>query len=111
MQPATLSEASFDILLSLAGGPKHGYAMVQDIELRREGRIMQPGLLYTTLPKLLEAKLIEEAPAPSDNTDKRRRYYQLTTAGRMGVRAEAERRLSMAKKISEIAGGMRGEFA
>jgi DNA-binding PadR family transcriptional regulator len=111
MQTAMLSEASFDILLSLAGGPKHGYAMVQDIELRREGRTMQPGLLYTTLPKLLEVKLIEEVPAPLDNTDKRRRYYQLTTAGRMEVRAEAERRLSMAQKVSEIARGLTGSLA
>ena len=106
-----LSEAAFDILLSLAGGPCHGYAMVQDIEKRREGRTMQPGLLYTTLPKLLDAKLIELAPAPPDNTDKRRRYYQLTFLGRQGVRVEADRRLAMARKISEIAGGMNGSFA
>lgn len=105
-----LSEAAFDILLSLAAGPQHGYAMVQDIQERREGRTMQPGLMYTTLPKLLDAKLIELAKGPSDNTDKRRRYYQLTMQGRLAVRVEAERRLVMAQKIREIAGGMTGEL-
>lgn len=106
MKPITLSDAAFDILLSLAAGARHGYAMVQDIKARREGRTMQPGLLYTTLPKLLAAQLVEEAAAPASNTDKRRRYYQLTTHGRQAVRAEADRRLAMAHRIRERAEGL-----
>lgn len=101
-----LSETAFDILLSLAAGPCHGYAMVQDIAERRQGRTMQPGLLYTTLPKLLEAGLIQQARTPPGNTDKRRRYYELTSQGRQAVRVEADRRLAMARRISELAGGL-----
>lgn len=106
MTPTTLSEAAFDILLSLATGARHGYAMVQEIAERRQGRVMQPGLLYTTLPKLLDAGMIQEVPAPVSNTDKRRRYYELTMQGRQTVRAEADRRLIMARQISELAGGL-----
>lgn len=99
-----LSESAFDILLSLASGPKHGYSMVQEIGKVREGRTMQPGLLYTTLPKLIQAGLIELAEAPADNTDKRRRYYRLTQNGSLSVRAEAARRVDQAKKIQALAG-------
>lgn len=101
-----LSESGFDILLSLVSGPKHGYAMVQEIERLRDGRTMQPGLLYTTLPKLLEAKLIEPAPTPANNTDARRRFYRLSQPGRSAVLAEADRRLAQAKKVQALAGGL-----
>lgn len=111
MMSTPLSEASFDILLSLASGPAHGYAMTKEIERRRAGRKMQPGLMYTTLPKLLAAGLIERAKAPPGDTDKRRRYYQLSTAGRMAVMEEADRRVVAAAKIRQIAGGMRQELA
>lgn len=107
----SLSEAGFDILLSLVGGPSHGYAMIQEIEQRRGGRAMQPGLLYTTLPKLIAAKLVAEVPAPADNTDKRRRYYQLTTAGRAAAQAEANRQWAVAQHNHRIAHGHPGALA
>jgi len=102
MGSSPLSEAAFDILLSLACGPLHGYAMIQSIEQMREGRTMQPGLLYTTLPKLLDACWVELAPSPAENTDKRRRYYRLTQLGQAALAAEADRRVVQAKRVQDM---------
>ena len=103
-----LSEAMFDILLALAKqapDPSHGYLMIQTIEQLRQGRTMQPGLLYTTLPKMVEAGMVTEVAAPPTSTDKRRRYYQITTTGRQALMDEAERRVQQAQAAQAIAGG------
>lgn len=63
------------ILASLAAGPRHGYAMVEDIK-RFDGARLGPGTLYGALARLEERGLIE--PLPSDD---RRRPYRLTEAG------------------------------
>lgn len=102
MASSPLSEAAFDILLSLARGPLHGYAMIQAIEELRDGRSMQPGLLYTTLPKLLDAGWVEPAPIPADNTDKRRRYYRLTQLGQTTLAVEADRRVGQAQRVQAV---------
>jgi DNA-binding PadR family transcriptional regulator len=68
------------ILASLAAGPRHGYAMVEDIAAFGGGRL-GPGTLYGALARLEEAGLIEPLDA-----DDRRRPYRLTAAG-MGVLA------------------------
>ncbi len=98
-----LSEAAFDILLSLVNGPLHGYAMIQAIEATRQGRTMQAGLLYTTLPKLLDAGWVEETAAPAGNTDKRRRFYRLTPPGHATLVAEAQRRVGQAQRALDTA--------
>lgn len=96
------SEAAFDILLALSYGPSHGYAMIKTIQAHRQGRTMQPGLLYTTLPKLLEAAWIREHASLKDSTDKRRKYYELTADGRAALVAEADRRLVMAQQLRDV---------
>ena len=64
------------ILTSLAGGPKHGYAMIEDID--RIARVrLGPGTLYGALARLEARGLIEPLP-----DDERRRPYQLTGLGR-----------------------------
>jgi DNA-binding PadR family transcriptional regulator len=63
------------ILVSLSDGPKHGYAMMHDIEMGT-GRPMGAGTLYAALTRLEEAGLIEPLP-PVD----RRRPYRLTAVG------------------------------
>lgn len=63
------------ILISLAGGPKHGYAIMTDIEAFAGVRL-GPGTLYGAIPRLERDGLI--APLPSDD---RRRPYELTAAG------------------------------
>jgi len=69
------AEPSLLILTTLADGPKHGYAMMQDIE-SATGRPMGAGTLYAALVRLEEQGLVEAMP-PED----RRRPYRLTGVG------------------------------
>ena len=78
------SEPALFVLLSLADGPKHGYAMTQDIE-SVTGQKLGPGTLYGAIARLEARKWIE--PLPSDD---RRRPYKLTGAGEQVLRARLE---------------------
>jgi DNA-binding PadR family transcriptional regulator len=69
------TEPSLLILVSLSDGPKHGYAIMQDVE-SGSGRPMGAGTLYAALTRLEEAGLIEALPAVD-----RRRPYRLTAVG------------------------------
>jgi DNA-binding PadR family transcriptional regulator len=75
-----LSPAVLHILLALADGELHGYAIMQEVEQSTGGTVrMGPGTLYGTIKKLLEAELISESDArPARDDDERRRYYRLT---------------------------------
>ncbi len=97
---APLTAAVFHVLLALADGERHGYAIMQDVADNTSGQIkMGPGTLYGTIKRLLEARMIEESderPDP-DLDDERRRYYRLTAFGQRCVRAEARRYAEMAE--------------
>jgi DNA-binding PadR family transcriptional regulator len=69
------SEPALFILISLADGPKHGYAITQDIEAV-SGQKPGPGTLYGAIARLEARKWIEALPA-----EDRRRPYRLTAAG------------------------------
>jgi DNA-binding PadR family transcriptional regulator len=69
------SEPALLILISLADGPKHGYAMTQDIAAV-SGQKLGPGTLYGAIARLEARKWIEPLPA-----EDRRRPYKLTAAG------------------------------
>jgi DNA-binding PadR family transcriptional regulator len=69
------AEPALLILVSLSDGPKHGYAIMTDLEAGT-GRPMGPGTLYAALARLEERGLIE-ALEPVD----RRRPYRLTAIG------------------------------
>jgi DNA-binding PadR family transcriptional regulator len=69
------AEPAILILVSLTDGPKHGYAIMADVE-DGTGRPMGPGTLYAALARLEEAGLIESLPA-----EDRRRPYRLTGLG------------------------------
>jgi DNA-binding PadR family transcriptional regulator len=75
------SEPALLILISLADGPKHGYAMTRDIEVV-SGQKLGPGTLYGAITRLEALKWIEPLPA-----DDRRRPYRLTGAGQRVLRA------------------------
>ncbi|MGK2849307.1 MAG: PadR family transcriptional regulator [Candidatus Limnocylindrales bacterium] len=79
------AEPSLYILVSLSDGPKHGYAIMTDVEAIT-GSPMGPGTLYGALARLEKRGLIE-ALAPED----RRRPYRLTGIGEATVRAQLER--------------------
>src|SRR5215469_2194625 len=69
------SDPSLLILSSLMSGPKHGYAMMQDIE-EFSGVLLEPGTLYGAIARLETRGWIEPLP-----TDDRRRPYRITGAG------------------------------
>jgi DNA-binding PadR family transcriptional regulator len=83
----------FEILLSLAGGDLHGYAIIQDIGERSGGRLtVRPGTLYRAISRLLDAGLIAEVEGGRAGTDdERRRYYAMTRTGRQVATIESER--------------------
>ena len=78
------SEPALYILISLADGPKHGYAMTQDIEAVA-GHKLGPGTLYGAIARLESRKWIEPLPA-----EDRRRPYRLTAAGQRVLRHRLE---------------------
>src|ERR1041385_4892250 len=87
-----LTPAVFHVLLALADGERHGYAIMQEVAEHTDGKMkMGPGTLYGTIKRLLEAKLIEESDERPDPKldDERRRYYRLTGLGERVVKAEA----------------------
>lgn len=75
------ANAGLLIMTSLAIEPRHGYAMMQDVQ-RSYGVHLGPGTLYTALSRLEEQGLIE--PVASDD---RRRPYRLTEKGTAVLRA------------------------
>ncbi len=86
------SEPALFILLALADGPKHGYAMTQDIE-QLAGHRPGPGTLYGAIARLEARHWIEALPAQD-----RRRPYRLTAAGERVLR----HRLRMLHTLTRI---------
>jgi len=85
-----LSEPVFWILLSLAGEPQHGYALMRSVERLSEGRVrVTTGTLYGALARLLEDHWIERLDTRDAARDKQ--AYRLTTAGRTRLREETAR--------------------
>lgn len=70
------------VLSSLADGPKHGYAMIDEIE-RMTGARLGPGTLYGAITRLENQGLIEPLAV-----EERRRPYRLTAVGRRVLRAK-----------------------
>jgi DNA-binding PadR family transcriptional regulator len=83
----------FQILLALAGGERHGWSLVREVQQRREFARIMPGNFYRTLRTMLADGLIEprEAPSDQDDGDERRRYFGLTSFGEQVAAAEALR--------------------
>jgi DNA-binding PadR family transcriptional regulator len=89
-----LASAAFHILLALAPGKRHGYAIMRDVETMTDGSVrLAPGTLYTNIKRLLVGGLIEEVDEEGESAspDQRRRVYRLTAAGLAVVGAEVDR--------------------
>jgi DNA-binding PadR family transcriptional regulator len=88
-----LTQAGFLVLLALASGEGHGYAVMRFVEETTAGQVrLPPGTLYRTIARLLADGLVEEIEGqdPKAPHDARRRYYRLTEAGRRAVKEEAD---------------------
>jgi len=98
MEP--LSEPVLLILLSLAAEPRHGYAILKDVEELSGNRVrMSTGTLYGAIRRLLEDRWIErfrEVEAPRD-----RQAYRLTSTGRNVVTAEM-RRMKLLTRLATL---------
>ncbi len=104
-----LRPVEFQILLSLAGGERHGYGIIQDAR-EMGGAVPDIGTLYRALARILDQGLIETAdarPAP-DATDERRNYYRITDAGLRVAKAEA-RRLDTLTRAARLGGLLKKE--
>jgi DNA-binding PadR family transcriptional regulator len=89
-----LTPTVFDILLALADGEKHGYAILQAVNSASNSfGALRAGTLYRALSRLLDQDLVEELSRrpPPAHDDERRRYYRITVLGRNVLRAEVFR--------------------
>ena len=88
-----LSRAVFHVMVALADGDRHGYAIIKEVAERTDGaERLGAGTLYAILKRLLDQDLIDEVRGGAGSTDdQRRRYYRLTPLGRRVVKAEVER--------------------
>ena len=88
-----LTPAVLHILLVLADGERHGYAIAQEVETISDGQVcMGPGTLYGSILRMTESKLLEEVTTRrKEDGDERRRYYRLTAFGKRVLTGELER--------------------
>jgi DNA-binding PadR family transcriptional regulator len=95
-----LAPATFQIMLALVDGERHGYAIMKEVTTRTKGAVkLGPGTLYGALKRLLESGLVEESSERADAElgDDRRRYYRLTKFGLRVLRMEARRLEAMVR--------------
>ena len=98
LEAKPLTEPVLLILLSLAGKPQHGYALMKDIETLSEGRVhLTTGTLYGALRRLLEDVWIERFEQKDTSRDKQ--AYRLTALGQAHLANELQRM----RQLTEIA--------
>jgi DNA-binding PadR family transcriptional regulator len=101
-----LPPAFLHILIAIGDEDRHGYAIMQDVADRTEGRVrMSPGTLYGSIRRMLDEGLIEERfpHSATGDDDERRRYYRVTKFGRAVAAAETDR-LSTLVRQARVSG-------
>jgi DNA-binding PadR family transcriptional regulator len=89
-----MSTLEYHVLLAMATGPIHGYAIKQAVEAESAGTLVpRAGSLYRVIARLMTRWLVREATAKNapPHPGLARRYYALTAAGRSALAAEADR--------------------
>ena len=99
-----LTETTFYILLSLSPKPKHGYAMMKDVENLSESRIcLSTGTLYGAIKRLLEKGWIKRVEDQNANENGRgRKAYVLTRYGKRILNAEVDRLQDLVKTAQQV---------
>src|SRR5687768_4139584 len=100
-----LPAATFRILLAVAEGERHGYAIIQDVEARTDGELrLSAGTLYRSVARMVEQGLIAEVvKRATRQDDERRRYYRITPLGTAVARGEM-RRLTQLVRLGRASG-------
>jgi DNA-binding PadR family transcriptional regulator len=91
---SAMTPAVFHVLLALIGGPRHGYAIMQDVREHTDGSLqLGAGTLYGTIDRLIRDGFVREVegPAAQSSRDARRRFYRITPDGRRVLDAEVDR--------------------
>ncbi len=106
-----LTPAMFQVLVALADGEKHGYAIIKEVDRRTGGKVrLRAGTLYMVIKRFAADGLIEESAERPDPAldDERRRYYRLSERGRAVAQAEAQRlEETLAQARRKLAPGLR----
>ena len=106
-----LTPAMFQVLVALADGEKHGYAIIKEVARRTDGKVhLRAGTLYTVIKRFVVDGLIQESAERPDPAldDERRRYYRLTERGRAVAVAETQRLSeTLAQARAKLALGLR----
>jgi len=107
--PTTLKPAVFHILLALAEGDSHGYAIMQAVREQSGGRVpLQTGSFYRHLSQLIDSGLVTEAPAPRQPEDPRRgTHYRITSRGRQALELERRHLAALVASMNTIRKGAR----
>ena len=93
-----VTEPVLYILMSLAEMPRHGYALIKDIEIISEGRVrLSTGTLFGALRRLLENGWIQRFEMEDTSRDKQ--AYRLTPAGRKQLQFELDRLKHLARTV------------
>jgi PadR family transcriptional regulator, regulatory protein PadR len=106
----TMTGQAFFVLTALAAGPRHGYGIVGEVDELSQGRVrLKIGSLYGVLDRLADDRLIE--PDREETHDGRlRRYYRITSDGRLALAEEAALRAASAQvaraKLGLLAGAL-----
>jgi DNA-binding PadR family transcriptional regulator len=99
-----LTPAEFEVLIALADGEKHGYAILKSVARDSDGPALGPATLYTIIRRFLESGFIAESATRPDIhlDDERRRYYRITPLGRRVAIEETARLTKLLRQARAI---------
>jgi PadR family transcriptional regulator PadR len=91
------------MLLALADGPAHGYAVMQGIRERSAGTVaVSTGSFYRRLSAAIAEGLVEETAGPKQDDPRRGAYYRLTAAGRRALSDERDRLAALVAAVDGL---------
>ncbi len=97
-----LTHLSYHVMLAIADAPLHGYGIIKEVAARTDGAMeLEAGTLYAAIKRMNDEGLLEDAPAPQEGGDSRRRYYRLTDFGRDVLEVESQRLANLLRVARE----------
>lgn len=104
-----ISKSDIYLLLVLADGPAHGYAVMQGMRERSAGTVrVSTGSFYRRLSALMSDGLVEETSGPRQDDPRRGAYYRVTAAGRRALTVERDRLAALVAAVDGLRPARRG---